>query len=99
MKALIMYDVSNNRHPELKNALKDVGFSDYYISSDKVTHYLPNTTLVIQSVMNLAHARQLFDSAISSLNSEKPDEEKITVNRFTAASIGMLLGIPGDPHA
>lgn len=98
MKILITYDI-NRRHPEVKNALLDEGFKDFWKTKEKTIHYLPNTTLWHPNLTGPVEAKRIFFKIIDNLNIGEPQDNIITVSHFVAIEMGVISGIEGEPHA
>lgn len=99
MKILITYDI-NLRHDDVKNALIEVGFRDYWVIKDGETQYLPDTTLWHQNLIGPAEAKRLFSNIIIELNLGQPPHNIITVSHFVAVEMGeKISGMEGEPHS
>ncbi|NGF75746.1 hypothetical protein G5B10_07635 [Fluviicola sp. SGL-29] len=97
MKIVIAYDV-NRRNPEVKTALLAEGFHDRY-RQNNITHYLADSTLWHQDLVNAERAQEIFEDIIRTLNENQAPENQITTTHFTAFEFTRLKGIPGEPHA
>lgn len=98
MKVLITYDI-NQRHEDVKNALLEVGFRDFWVTVDNITHYLPNTTLWHPNLTGPNEAKRIFYRIIDELNSGQPTNNIITVSHFVAVVMGAVSGVEGEPHS
>lgn len=83
---LITYDVSA-RNPEVKAALKALGYMDSW-ESEGVTYNLPNTTLWKQG--SAQQGKTDMVSVAASL--------RVTLERAIAVEFSNWSGIPGQPH-
>lgn len=98
MKVLIAFDVSDG-HEDIKNELKKSGFEDQWDDDNNKVHYLPNTTLINDSLMDLDHANDLFVTAVKDLNSKRGEDNKIKIIRYVSTQIGFLSGPVGDAYS
>ena len=98
MKVLIAYDV-NRRHDDVKSALLEAGFRDFWVTQGNVIHYLPDTTLWHPNLDGSAEAKRIFLKIINDLNVGQPPNNIITVSHFVAVEMGNISGVEGESHA
>jgi hypothetical protein len=95
MNALITYDITI-RHTEVKSALKNKGYFDYWTSNNQ-NYYLPNTSLWKNDISQetaLADMQQVLQS----LNYNQPANNQIRMERCVAVPVNPWSAIPGDAH-
>ncbi|GAO01832.1 hypothetical protein [Anaeromyxobacter sp. PSR-1] len=88
MAAVVTYDV-DARHVEVKNAMKEKGYSDFWTHNGQ-SYNLPNTTLYKPTA---TAATALADiKAVAAAY-------RVRLERALALDVGNWDAIPGDPHA
>ena len=99
MDVIIAYDVSQ-RQTEVKKKLLENGFMDRWTNPQKVTYYLPNTTLWHHNQISPKTAHDLFNAVIVELNKGQQPNKIIKIERFIANQfVEGWSAIPGQPHA
>lgn len=98
MEIVITYDISNNRHLEVKEQLQLKGFIEHW-THESTKYYLPNTTLWHKNLLTPDVAKRIFFEIIDQINQSEPITRKIDVERFMAFEItDNWSGIPGKPY-
>ena len=94
---LLTYDISQ-RHSEVKAALRKKSFFDYW-TDNKVTYYLPNTTMWKKG--DGVTANSILDdinAVIADLNRNEPANRFIRLERCMSVAFVGWSGIAGEPH-
>ncbi|MDP1801470.1 MAG: hypothetical protein Q8L81_08965 [Bacteroidota bacterium] len=98
MEIIIAYDV-NIRQGEVKTQMLNEGFFDNIIR-DRVTYYLPDTTLYHPNLVNPTTAKNIFERIIRELNQDQAPNRVIRIKRVMAFQlVAGWSPLPGDPHA
>ncbi len=97
MYILITYDI-DIRHPEVKSALINAGFSDSWIKN-QTKYYLPYTTLWCIKFSTLKTANDLFNKILEDLNKGKTKDNSINIKHFMSFQFTDFLGVADEPHA
>ncbi|SHJ40392.1 hypothetical protein SAMN02745146_3051 [Hymenobacter daecheongensis DSM 21074] len=95
MNTLITYDITI-RHTEVKSAMKNKGYFDYWIANNQ-NYHLPNTSLWKKDTSQdtaLADMQQV----IQTLNYNQPLNNQIRLERCVAVPAYPWAAIPGDAH-
>lgn len=95
MNTLITYDVSR-RQPEVKKALKDLKYLDYWTENNMIFN-LPNTTLWKRDI-GQGDALKEMQTVITKLNQEQPPYNQIELERCACVNVNPWAAIPGKPH-
>lgn len=93
MSVLIAYDVSDEAQKEVKEALENHKFFDFWIDSNNTRCELPDTTLYNEHMSHPVQAKRVFTNVIDELNKNRPVDNKIKVLKFIAVISNELVGI------
>ncbi|PHR46748.1 MAG: hypothetical protein COA32_09710 [Fluviicola sp.] len=99
MNVLIAYDINVERHGELKEELLDSGFFNAWTDSDNVKHDLPNTTLWIPNMIDVAQARSIYKAAVETVNRGGNPDDTIETTKFVAVNAVSFLGAPSNNNS
>lgn len=96
MNTLITYDVSCCQ-PEVKKALKNLKYLDYWTDNNNNLYHLPDTTLWKE---NIGHGDALkeMQAVIVKLNQDQPSNKQIELERCVCVNAYPWSAIPGKAH-
>jgi hypothetical protein len=95
-ESLITYDVSR-RQSEVKKALKNLSYYDYWTDNNNNYYYLPNTTLWKTNI-TLYDALTEVKTVVAKLNQGQPVSNQIELERCACVNANPWAAIPGKAH-